>query len=149
MNDIPSFISPLSIHVLLKHVIHHCLSQWKLSTSDSWERLWTTLNYSRYKAFISRDSSYSLWNLKLNLFVGKQINACLLFFFFITMHIDIATDALLIIKLNISVWKYITERKKVFFFIWRINLVKLLLFFHTWSMSDLSVTYRGFMYACL
>lgn len=32
------------------------------------------------------------------------------------MHIDIATDALLIIKLNISVWKYITERKKVFFF---------------------------------
>ena len=31
------------------------------------------------------------------------------------MHIDIATDALLIIKLNISVWKYITERKKVFF----------------------------------
>ena len=53
----------------------------------------------------------------LNLFVGKQINACLVVF--ITMHIDIATCALLIIKLDISEWKYITEKKKksVFLFV--------------------------------
>jgi hypothetical protein len=42
----------------------------------------------------------------LNLFVGKQINACLVVF--ITMHIDIATCALLIIKLDISEWKYMS-----------------------------------------
>lgn len=67
-------LSPLSFRVMLKHVIHHCLSQWKLSTSDSCERLWATLNYSRYKAFISRDSYYSLWNLKL---VCRKTNQCL------------------------------------------------------------------------
>jgi hypothetical protein len=52
----------------------------------------------------------------LNLFVGKQINACLVVF--ITMHIDIATCALLIIKLDISEWKYITEKNFVADLLW-------------------------------